>query len=77
MPTGYVLINCELGYEDEIVNELKNLPGFVEINKVHGVYDMILKIKADTMEKLKETVSWHIRKNDKVKATLTLIVVSQ
>jgi DNA-binding Lrp family transcriptional regulator len=74
MPIAYVLVNCELGKEDEIIRELKSLPGLVEIYVVHGVYDMIIKINTDTMEKLKETASWHIRKNDKIKTTQTLIV---
>ena len=36
MPTAYVLINCDLGYEDEIINELNKLPGIVEATGVYG-----------------------------------------
>jgi DNA-binding Lrp family transcriptional regulator len=75
LPTAYVLINCELGHEDEIINELKNLPGVIEVEGSYGVYDMVVKIKADTMDKLKETITWNLRKIEKIKSTLTLIVI--
>ena len=75
MPTAYVLIHCELGHEDEIINELKNLPGVIEVEGSYGVYDMVVKIKADTMDKLKETITWNLRKIEKIKSTLTLIVI--
>ena len=75
MPTAYVLLNCELGHENEIINELKKLPGVVEVEGSYGVYDMIVKISADTMDKLKETITWHVRKIEKIKSTLTLIVI--
>ena len=75
MPTAYVLINCELGSEEEIIKELKKLPGTVEVSGVYGVYDIVAKVSADTMEKLRETITWHVRKIDKVRSTLTMIVI--
>jgi DNA-binding Lrp family transcriptional regulator len=75
MPTAYVLINCELGSEEEIIKELKKLPGTVEVSGVYGVYDIVAKVSADTMEKLRESITWHVRKIDKVRSTLTMIVI--
>jgi DNA-binding Lrp family transcriptional regulator len=45
MPTAYVLINCDLGSEEEIIKELKKLPEAVEVSGVYGVYDIIGKIR--------------------------------
>jgi DNA-binding Lrp family transcriptional regulator len=42
---------------------------------VYGVYDIVAKVSADTMDKLKEIVTWKIRRLDKVRSTLTMIVV--
>ena len=42
---------------------------------VYGVYDIIVKISADTMDKLRETITWHVRRIDKVRSTLTMIVI--
>lgn len=75
MPTAYVLINCDLGSEEEIIKELRKLPEVVEVSGVYGVYDIIVKIKSDTMDKLRETITWHVRRIDKVRSTLTMIVI--
>lgn len=75
MPTAYVLINCDLGSEEEIIKELKKLPEAVEVSGVYGVYDIIAKIRSDTMDKVRETITWHVRRIDKVRSTLTMIVI--
>ena len=75
MPTAYVLINCDLGSEEEILRELKKLPEIIEVSGVYGVYDIILKIRSATMGKLRETITWHVRRIDKVRSTLTMIVI--
>ena len=75
MPTAYVLINCDLGSEDDIIRELKKMPETVEVSGVYGVYDIIAKVSSDSMEKLRETITWHVRKIDKVRSTLTMIVI--
>lgn len=53
MPTAYVLINCDLGYEDEIINELNRLPGIIEATGVYGAYDILVKVNAETVDSLK------------------------
>ena len=75
MPTAYVLINCDLGSEEEIIRELKKLPEAVEVSGVYGVYDIIGKMTSDTMDKLRETITWHVRRIDRVRSTLTMIVI--
>jgi DNA-binding Lrp family transcriptional regulator len=75
MPTAYVLINCDLGSEEEILREVKKLSEVIEVNGVYGVYDIVVKIKSDTMDKLRETITWHVRRIDKVRSTLTMIVI--
>jgi DNA-binding Lrp family transcriptional regulator len=75
MPTAYVLINCDLGSEESIIGELKKLRETVEVSGVYGVYDIVAKVRSDTMEKLRETITWHVRKIDKVRSTLTMIVI--
>lgn len=73
---AFVLINADLGAEEELVKELKNTENVKEVYVVYGVYDVIAKVEADTMEKVKETITWKIRRLDKVRSTLTMIVVN-
>ena len=75
MPTAYVLINCDLGSEDDIIKELKKLTEVVEVSGVFGVYDIIVRIRSDSMDKLREVVTWNVRRIDKVRSTLTMMVI--
>ncbi|MGA1975203.1 MAG: Lrp/AsnC ligand binding domain-containing protein [Conexivisphaerales archaeon] len=77
MPKAFVLINADLGAEEELVSEVKKITNVTEVYVVYGVYDLILKVEADTMEKVKETITWHIRRLEKVRSTLTMIVVEE
>ena len=75
MPKAFVLMNAELGSEDSIVNELKKIEGVKEVYQVYGVYDIVAQVEADIMEKVKETITWKLRKLNGVKSTLTMIVM--
>ena len=77
MPIAFVLINAEIGSESDVLNELKKIEGIEEAYSVYGVYDIIAKVKADSMEKLKDIVAWRIRKLNKVRSTLTMIVIEK
>src|SRR6476659_2922720 len=75
MPKAFVLMNAELGSEDSIVSELKSIDGVKEIYQVYGVYDIVAQVESETMEKVKETITWKLRKLNGVKSTLTMIVM--
>ncbi|MEM0043268.1 MAG: Lrp/AsnC ligand binding domain-containing protein [Sulfolobales archaeon] len=75
MAKAFVLINTEVGSETEIINSLKNYDEIKELYLVYGVYDIVARIEADSIEKLKEVVADKIRKIPKVKSTLTMIVI--
>jgi DNA-binding Lrp family transcriptional regulator len=73
MATAYVLINCELGSEESIIQELKNLDGVIEVHGTFGAYDILAKIESSTVDVLRETITWKIRKIDQIRSTLTLM----
>jgi DNA-binding Lrp family transcriptional regulator len=75
MPMAFVLINADLGAEEQLVKDLKSTENVKEVYVVYGVYDIVAKVEADTMEKVKETITWKIRRLDRVRSTLTMIVV--
>lgn len=77
MPKAFVLINSEIGAESSLLGKLKSIEGVEEAYVVYGVYDLVAKIEAKTMNELKEIVSSKIRKLDKVRSTLTMIVVEE
>jgi DNA-binding Lrp family transcriptional regulator len=77
LPRAFVLINVESGSEDEVLNELKKIEGVEEAYFSYGVYDLVTKIKADSMELLKDMVTRKIRALSKVRSTLTLIMMEE
>ena len=75
MASAFVLINTELGTENEVLEQLRKIDAVEESYIVYGVYDIVAKVSADTMEKLKEIVTWNVRRLDKVRSTLTMILI--
>ena len=74
MPSAFVLLNTEMGREEDITKYLKNLEEVKQVFRVYGVYDIIAKVESDTMDKVKEIILWKLRNLKGVKSTLTLIV---
>jgi len=75
LATSFVLINVEIGAEEEVLNDLRPIPEVKEAHLVYGVYDIIAIVEAPTMQELKDVISLKIRRLDKVHSTLTMIVV--
>jgi len=73
LSTAYVLINCDLGSEEFVISELKSIEGVVEVHGTFGAYDILAKVEASLVEKLRETITWKIRKIIKIRSTLTLM----
>ena len=73
MQTAYVLINCELGKEETILDSLKHMESVKEVHGTFGAYDIIAKIENSDRDKLRETITWNIRKLQHVRSILTLM----
>lgn len=77
MPRAYVLFNVGSGSEDQVLKDAKSMDSVQEGYVSYGVYDLVLKIKTDSMEQLKEIISYHLRKINNVRSTLTLILAEE
>ncbi len=75
MAIAYVLINCDLGYEEQIIEELKHISDVKEIHGTFGAYDIFAKVESDQITTLRETITWKIRKIDRIRSTLTLMAI--
>jgi DNA-binding Lrp family transcriptional regulator len=73
MAEAYILINCEIGSEEEVITALKNIDSVKEVHGTFGAYDILAKIESPQVEDLRETITWKIRKIDKIRSTLTLM----
>jgi DNA-binding Lrp family transcriptional regulator len=81
VPTAYVLLNSDLGTDESIINEVKQIlveeKVKFEVQGVYGVYDIVLKLSSDDAEKLRAIITNKIRKISKVQSTLTMMVIEE
>ena len=75
MHKGFVLLNCDLGAEEFIVEELKKIPQISQAYVTFGAYDVIAEINTDSQEDFDETGSFKIRRLTRVVSTMTLNVI--
>ena len=73
METAYVLINCDLGSEEAILDSLRHMESIKEIHGTFGAYDIIAKIENLDRDKLRDIITGNIRKIKHVRSTLTLM----
>jgi len=77
METTYVLVSCDLGFEKQIIEELKQLSDVKEVHGVFGAYDILAKVESDQISTLRETITWKIRQIGHVRSTVTLPVIEE
>lgn len=76
MHIGYILLNCDLGAEEYILDELKRITEVKKAYLTFGAYDIIAEVHAETQEDFEKTVSTKIRKLTRVISTMTLNVAN-
>lgn len=74
MPAAIVLINSDIGKEMDILTELCRMEEVEKAFLVYGVYDLVAKVRADTMDKLEDAITLKVRKVKGIRSTLTLVV---
>ena len=76
MHKGFVLLNCDLGAEEFILEELKKIPNVSQAYVTFVAYDVIAEINADSREDFDETVAIKIRGLTRIVSTMTLNVLN-
>ncbi len=75
MKKAYVLINCNLGKEEDILDTLRSIKSVKEAHGTFGSYDIITEISAENAAELREDITWKIRKLPYIRTSLTLMVI--
>ena len=73
MSKAFVLINCELGSESQVISDLKTIDCVKNVHGVFGAYDILITLECDLLEELRQVIMWKIRKIGNVCSTITLI----
>ncbi len=69
----FVLANVELGEEEEVKKTVLEIPEVEEVYQVYGIYDMVIKMKPEDKEKLRNVVFKRIREIKGLRSTMTFI----
>lgn len=82
MPIAFILLNSDLGSDQEIVTKIKEMLSVekglkFEVQGVYGIYDIVVKIEAENADHLRSIITNKIRKIDKVQSTLTMMVIEE
>ena len=72
MEVVYVLIQCDLGSEVDIIQELTGIPEIKEVRGTYGIYDIFCKVETDSKTVLDDIVTNKLRKIPKIRSTITL-----
>jgi DNA-binding Lrp family transcriptional regulator len=75
MISAIVLVNTDLDSQDKVIESLKLVEGVEEAHALYGVYDLLIKIKAISFDKLKEIIKLRIKQLAGVTSSLTLMIV--
>ena len=62
-----------MGAEKAIIDELKSIEGVNEVEPVYGAYDILAKVEAQDQHKLREIITYKIRKMNQIRSTITLV----
>jgi len=75
MHIGFILLNCDLGAEEYIVDELKQMSNVSNAHLTFGAYDVIAEIHTENQDDFEKAIS-SIRKLSRVVSTMTLNVIN-
>ncbi|MBM3905574.1 MAG: Lrp/AsnC family transcriptional regulator [Thaumarchaeota archaeon] len=74
MSIVYLLINCDEKFTESLKTEISLLTSVKDVHVVSGPYNMIVKLESSSDDVLKEQITWKIRKIDKIRSTMNLMV---
>ncbi|MCX8176110.1 MAG: Lrp/AsnC ligand binding domain-containing protein [Candidatus Bathyarchaeota archaeon] len=77
MTIAFVLINVQPGSEGKVIEKLKTFDKVKEVYGLYGIYDIMVKIETSSLEEVKETVDFKIRKLENVRSSITMIVIEK
>ena len=75
MVIAYILLTCDLGSENSVIEKLKAITGVKDVHHIFGAYDVIVKVESPSADDLREIVTFKIRKIQHIRSTLTLTCI--
>jgi DNA-binding Lrp family transcriptional regulator len=77
MTSAFVLVNCRFPFDNRITEQISAMQHVVGVYRTEGRYDLIVKVTAETEEKLREMIATRLDKINGIDATISLIAKEQ
>ncbi len=77
METAYVLVQCKIAHEMEILKILLDIDNVKEAKGTFGYYDIFVKIQAENSSLVEDIITTKIRTIPNVTATTTLSIIPE
>jgi len=74
MHKGFILLNCDLGAEEYIIDELKHMQNVNNAYLTFGAYDVVAEVQTQKQDEFEKVIA-SIRKLSRVVSTMTLNVI--
>ena len=75
MVLAVVLVNTDMAEQDKVLERIKQVNGVEEAHALWGVYNLLVKISANSIERLKEIIKHNLKQLTGVATTLTLMII--
>ncbi|MBT4319174.1 Lrp/AsnC ligand binding domain-containing protein [Candidatus Bathyarchaeota archaeon] len=72
-PHAFIMISCDPGTNEGLLNALWEVPEVIEAYAVYGIYDQMVRVKTGTMAEFRE-LNARIRRLPNVRSTITMFI---
>ncbi len=76
MAKAFVLINCDLGSEEQVISDLKSMDCVKDVYGTFGAYDILANLECDNLDELRQLIISEVRRIKKIRSTITLMGIT-
>ena len=77
MEIAYILVQCKMAHEMEVLKELLAIDLVKEAKGTFGYYDILVKIEAENVALIEQTITKKIRTITNVTTTSTISIIHE
>jgi DNA-binding Lrp family transcriptional regulator len=74
MVSAVMLVNTDIDSQEAVAEGLRRVDGVVEAHELYGVYDLLLKVNAQSLDDLRDLAKHRIKRVSGVTSALTLMI---
>ena len=72
METAHILVKCD-DENDNVLEDIRSIKEVRDLEKTFGAYNAVIKLEAESVQKIKKVMAEKIRNRPEILSTLTLV----